>query len=309
MTPEQKQQLWSVFEGIFDGLLMDTRQSSLYETPIVQLLQRNHRVVTFASDYEEFTGNSPFAYDAARIQNYYGSGVFDEVREMERHTEYFLSGAANNKAVNAEGGFTLMSMNTSSPPWQVIDAAKRRFLHWAEDTTRAFELADFFHSCASKTNIPGLNKWCPETLMDIVQLTSYYNQMLIEAAFTRMLTDEDVAFPNAFYLDGLDYDGTFRTGTLLLDGMERSQSAHKEDKYAFVDTVVAYNARKMCSATPRHGGKQSRQVATSTCGDLLRKLDDRRSRYPVQRWEEPAYGRHTSWPPISTEETHIMTTK
>jgi len=71
VTPEQKQELWAVYTSIFDGLLIDSRESCIYTTPIGTLLQRSHRLITFTSDHEEFTGLSPLALDGAKLQNFF----------------------------------------------------------------------------------------------------------------------------------------------------------------------------------------------------------------------------------------------
>lgn len=296
VSPEDKAKWWHEYLSIFDGLLLDTRVSSIYTTSVADLLRRNHRVVTFASDYVEFTGESPFALDGARIQNYcHGSGVFDEVQTMEYHLQYFQNATVNNKAVNSQSGFTLMCMNTEGPPWQIVDAAKNRFVHWNEE-----EAKGWFTSCASKAHIPGMTKWCPETLLDIAQLTSFYNHIAIEDAWKRMQTDDNVAFPNAFYLDALDYDGTTRSGTQLLDGLERSNSCadHKVEKYAYVDTVLAYNLRRACESS-RPAILSTRVLGISgrhTCESLKQTIDLRRAKYPLKVWDDPYFGRQSDWP-------------
>ena len=92
VTPDEKQQMWQSYSTMFDGLLLDTRESSIHTTPVADLIRRGHRVVTFVSDYKEFTDSSPFALDGAKIQNYHkGGGVFDEPSVLESHMDYFSS--------------------------------------------------------------------------------------------------------------------------------------------------------------------------------------------------------------------------
>jgi len=48
-----KQAFWKKIEQLFDGLLLDTTVSTLNKTTIAQLVERNHRVIIYASDYAE----------------------------------------------------------------------------------------------------------------------------------------------------------------------------------------------------------------------------------------------------------------
>lgn len=382
VSPAQKQQFWNKYLDAFDGLLIDTHNSSIFATPMAELIRRNHRVISFVSDYEEFTQSSRLAYDAAYIQNEFveGDGVFREENLLQSHIDYFKNATANNAHINSQGGFTLLAMNTASPTWQIIAAAKRQFLHWLKDygdmnnvnhhrpkhirsaesetttsgeplsttsyslddfednaidpmakrlnnvsplwrltssvkrqvlvwlggTLRDSELevaemeADLFHSCSSHIKIPGVNRWCPLNLLDISQLASYYNQIAIEEAYQHSQNDDGnktqilAAFPNAFYLDALDYDGTIRVGPQLLDGADRGDMKNKkvlpmkDAKYALVDTLLAYNAELAC---------RRRTTDSAGCEELLDRIYKRRSRHRLKRWNEPNLGRHIDWPP------------
>jgi hypothetical protein len=298
VSPDEKRKWWQEYLTVFDGLSLDTRVSNIYKTSIADLIRRNHRVVTFASDYIEFTGESRFALDGARIHNYcLGQGVFDEIKTMNLHKQYFQNATVNNAAVNRQGGFTLLCMNTEGPPWQIVDAAKNRFVRWSEEDD------GWFTSCADKAHIPGMTKWCPETLLDIAQLTAYYNHIAIEDAWNRMEIDGQVAFPNAFYLDAFDYDGTTRSGTQLLDGAERGddRTPHKVEKYAYVDTVLAYNLRRVCEESSEPAIRSSRGLGGRdkyTCESLKQTIDQRRAKYPLKVWDDPYFGRHSTWPKV-----------
>lgn len=70
-------------------------------------------------------------------------------------------------------------------------------------------------ACAEAYNIPGMTQWCPETLLDVGQLTAYYKQLTIEGAYNANYT-----FPNAIYIDAVGPEGTIRTGTKLLSAGE-----------------------------------------------------------------------------------------
>lgn len=358
VSPTQKQQFWRKYTSMFDGLLLQTNESSIFDTPVAQLIERNHRVISFVSDYAEFTQSSTQAMDAAKIENAYdkGEGVFHEGELLQTHIDYFKNATSNNAHNNANKGFTLLGMNTASPSWQIVSAAKRQFLHWMKDLDQpqhlsggrlgstdnrkqeqlvpepsslwrlardlkrqvtlwiggAAENGDFqiaelesaiFHSCASHIKIPGVDGWCPLNLLDIAQLASYYNQIAIEEAYQNSFakngkySDDQVlsSFPNAFYLDGYDYDGTVRTGSQLLDGTVRGETNNTihDAKYAIVDTILAFNARVAC--------KQKKMLVSVNCNGLLTRILHRRSKYPMQLWNEPNLGRQADWPPYSYE--------
>lgn len=283
VTPLQKQAIWQTYASTFDGIMHDSQQTNLFRDSVELLIQRNQRIVTFAADYLEFTGSSNSAIDAASIQNRYdsGEGAFDESVTLQNHLEYFSKASTNNAAVHARGGFTLLGMNTQGDTWQIVAGAKRRFLHW---------YIDLFHECSSHIRMPDAPHWCPETLLDIAQLSSYYNQITFEHAFVNLNGQGATEFPNALYLDALDVDGTLRTGPYLLNGAKRGgDHATKEVKYAYVDTILAYNAKVVCRASSN---------ATSECDQLKVLLDQRRKKYPLRLWSELSFARHKDWPTV-----------
>jgi hypothetical protein len=375
VTLEQKKQFWDAYCQIFHGLLMQQHtndNTSIFTNSVADLINKNHRVISYVSDYREFTQASSLALDAALVQNTFdgGDGVFEAADLVQTHIRYFQNATANNAHIHAGQGFTLLAMNTASPSWQVVSAAKHQFLHWlndnnTEDTdtqhddnnllenklpfkrrgrlrhnplvvdqrgpwqllsealcqlattvqtrilywlgqtmeTRQLESeeldSDLFDSCSSHIKIPGVDHWCPQNLLDIAQLASFYNQIALEQAFQNSwnmaASPQASAFPNAFYVDSLDYDGTIRVGPQLLDGSERGDMNNnhtlmtKHAKYAFVDTILVYNARVACSRSRMEGNNCS----------ILDIIMERRDRYPLVRWKEPSLGRHDDWPNYS----------
>ena len=257
-----KQAIWDTYRNIMDGLLVNTTTfpHPLNETTISDLIHANMRVVTLVSDYEEFTGSSPLALDAARtLQNKWDAtgGMFDKSTTLETHCHYMADAAENNAAVSHKGGLTLLAMNTAASKWPVIVAAQERFLGWTVPFAK--------HKC----KIPD-TAWCPESVLDMAQLASYYNQIVLNTS----LSTPHTAFPHAFYLDALDYNGTIRTGSQLLDGTQRDDTGSSQ-RFAYVDTLLQYN------------------MAQSQCGDddLPASMRARLQAYPAQFWDEPSRGR------------------
>jgi hypothetical protein len=281
VSPGAKRVLWKHFLDIFDGILLDTRESSIHETSVATLVERNHRFVVYASDYEEFTDQSPFALDAQNIQNTWfgGVGAFDEIHSYSSYKQYLDHGKSNNNDIQSKKGFTIMAMNMEGQGWQLETAAMSRFLPWSTST----------NSCAKNVNIPGVTTWCPGTLLDIAQLSAYYIQRVLEEAWQGLESNPEIAFPNAFYLDALDFNGTLRTGTQLLNGQERASpyAPNKATTYGYVDLILAYNVRLVCKG---HDGNLS-------CQELTKLSEQRRTEHAMKRWDEPELGRHVDWPP------------
>ena len=295
---EQKADIWSTFVDIFDGLLFNTSDAdSIHGTSIAELLRKQYRVIAYTTDYDEFTNQSNLALDARSIQNYFWlDGVTDLNTSMTKYEEYFVHAESNNAHHRNVDGFTLMSMNTAGPTWQLEEAAKLRFLPWTTSPKK----------CADKMNLPGMDDWCPQTLLDIVQLSSYYGQVQLERVWQSQVTamnrrdnnDTDayhhdrystLELPMALYLDGLDVNGTLRTGTQLLDGTSRHKKGghaqHETAAYAYVDTVIAYNTQKACRLL--HGPNDQ----TDQCASFLQVLEERRAMNPLQMWNDAAFGR------------------
>jgi hypothetical protein len=316
VSPDDKDNFWRDYVSIMDGLLLDNRESDIRKTSLADLIIKNHRLITFCSDYEDFTKTAPqFALDAKRIENTYDAkGVFDEPQSLRHHMDYLRQGAAHNAMVHSRSGFTLLAMNTAGTSWQVTDAAIQRFLPWRNEelVTAAFDYSawkqphekentttSWFESCASRMNIPGVKNWCPQTLLDIAQLSSYYNQIVLESALTNMNSDKGIAFPNALYLDALDYNGTVRVGTQLLDGSERHSKNDQTRKNAaaqssYVDTILTYNIAQLC--------RKKDSSMNLECELMKADVKKRHDLYPLILWEQPELGRHVTWPPQSTFE-------
>ena len=310
---QEKQRFWKSYTELFDELLFDTSQSNYLTTPLDTLIKKNHRLITFVSDYTSFTNDSQFAYDARAIDNYFQEdGVFDEVNNIRRQRHYFQH-LEYRHSNGDEKWFNLMSMNTPCPPWQINAAASKRFSPFNVN----MKIGKWFKSCESKTKIPG-NHFCPETLLDIAQLSNYYNQITIEETYVNYAEEEGnntigfsqgskPLFPNAFYIDAIDVGGTIRTGTQLLIGIDHKNALeeHKFSAYAFTDTIIAYNINTACKASKK---KRTEKTLTSdaSCSSLLSFIESRRSYHPFVLWKEPFYGRLEGWPSLSLDLEEII---
>lgn len=272
---EDKQRFWNMYMELFDGMLIDTSTSNFHSTGIGTLVERNHRLITFVSDYEEVTNNSVFAYDARFIQNDLIGGVYREEETYKKQREYFYTDRKQDEY------FYLMGMNTAAQDWQVKLAFQEKFFPFIP-----------FHSCSRLMNIPG-NQLCPATLLEFAQLQNYYNQIVLSDVYATLNSNStnNVHFPNAFYLDGLDYNGTIRVGTSTLEGHLRAGSLEKFRyvRYGVVDTIIAYNLIRSCN-------QESEMEKRKYCTDLLQKVNQRIAIYPGQTWQEPAFGRRNDWP-------------
>lgn len=145
--------------------------------------------------------------------------------------------------------------------------------------------------------LPGLPymRWCPQTLIDLAHLENYYNQWTMEEALERKH-----GFPNAFYINGVDVDGTIRTGTQQPWGTVVSDDGeHQTTKYAFVATVLAWNLHLGCSR-----GTGATVPTPHGCAAMKATLTAIRDAYPVRRWSDPQYGRYVTWQNASRDDRH-----
>ena len=320
---EDKDLFWASFCRLFEGLLIDTTVSQFNSTTIGKLIERSHRVVTFATDYVEFTNSSRFAIDGSNINNWVrGEGAFDETITLDLQRGYFQEAPILNRWAQTNGKFTLMGMNTEGTEDQILGAAKDRFLARSLFQEQLLNLlrsllahlsqfvgilgeagglvssiiaSQYLDNCPKNVNIPGVKTWCPSSLLEIGQLSSYYDQIAIEEAFLFSFISPDLyagdtpkaAFPNAFYLDSLDVSGTIRTGSGLASLTDEYDENHEYSRYAYIDTVIAYNAELACHIT---------SDGDSHCRELRRLVAQRRQRFPIQRWEDREHGRLVDWP-------------
>eukprot|EP00816_Leptocylindrus_hargravesii_P007346 CAMPEP_0196806444 /NCGR_PEP_ID=MMETSP1362-20130617/6343_1 /TAXON_ID=163516 /ORGANISM="Leptocylindrus danicus, Strain CCMP1856" /LENGTH=594 /DNA_ID=CAMNT_0042179925 /DNA_START=46 /DNA_END=1830 /DNA_ORIENTATION=+ len=277
VTIEQKQAFWNdVYCPIFDGVMIDATQTDLLSTPLSVMLERNHRVVTFATDYVEFTNSSVHALDARRLDNTLLPGVTDVEFTQYLQRDMYRKNDNVREYARARGHFVLLSLASSAEEEQILSGLRKQFGMFDPDET----------GCALSYHIPGMTEWCPDFCLDTSQLQSYYNQAPMEDAHS----NPDWGFPNMIYLDAVDVDGTIRTGTQVMFGHKRSDNLEEYwlSRYAFVDTLLAYNLGVACSRLPAQN--------QTLCDETLEVLEERRSRYPVTLWDEPKYGRHADWP-------------
>eukprot|EP00299_Pterocystis_sp_00344_P009273 c3854_g1_i1.p1 GENE.c3854_g1_i1~~c3854_g1_i1.p1 ORF type:complete len:352 (+),score=99.66 c3854_g1_i1:368-1423(+) len=274
---EHKMEFWNQILQVFDGLLFNTTVSQLNQTSIGDLIQRNHRLVLFAADYVEFTSASPLALDSCLIENWHNESITDEQKNFDFQLCTFSNSSIRADA-KANSRFFLLSMASSSPSDQLKNAFEIKYLPFDVDSRIA--------ECDGAFNVPNITMWCPPTLMDISLLTNYYAQRTIEFAFENNWT-----FPNAFYIDAIDVNGTIRTGTDPINPLSATGSNHDITAYAFVDTILAYNVRIGCA---------SLDSRNDDCQKLTDILEQRRAVYPYTQWSDTVCGRNVDWPPFPT---------
>ena len=95
----------------------------------------------------------------------------------------------------------------------------------------------------------------------------------------------EVQPPGAIYIDAFDVNGTIRTG--LHTGGTAGGDARGNASYAYVDTLLYFNARAGCATAARNA---------TACAALLQALDAQRALRPLLLWDDAAHGRHASWP-------------
>jgi hypothetical protein len=275
VSVEDKRAFFDQFLQVMDGVVIDTSVTKINETTIKEMLERNHRLVPFVGDYVEFTDSSVHAVDGLLMDNNLGSSVDNEESAYASELSMFNDMENLRNIDKSQGKLFLRSMATSSPSAQVEALAYMKFDPFADSDEQT-------KACVESMNNPSL-AYCPETLMDIAQMAVYYKQITLDQAY-----NDGKMFPNAIYIDALDYDGTLRTGTTLPWGVEKGDDVteHKMTRYAYADTLVGYNVKLACKG----------READADCVRLTKLIDERRAKYPLVRWDDAKYGRSSSWP-------------
>ena len=183
------------------------------------MVASRQRAVFYLTDYEEFSGSSPFGFDACLIQNELGPSVNEEEKAVQWEQNLFKGAHLTKFKLRETQGFLLMSMASAVPPQQVIGAATWRFT----DNRPVDKVAT--KACTDSFHIPGMDEWCPQTLLDVSQLENYYKQLTLDQCYASL--SAGWSFPNAIYLNGLMYGGQIRTGTQLPWGKEAAAQRHR----------------------------------------------------------------------------------
>lgn len=276
VTVAQKQAFWAQIESLFEGMLLDSQTQAPNTTTYAEMVRTGRRVVIYAADYAEFTGNSSRAIDSCHIDNQLGDDVADEPKTVASLVQEF--GAANETKAKdkAQNRFYLKSLAAGPPDSQLEYAALIHFSPFGQKAAAA--------ACAKAFHIPGMDDWCPMTLQQASQLGNYYNQIALDAVITKSLH-----LPNAIYINAVDVGGLIRTGTAWFDGPHDGDDPHATTGFAYADTFVLYNVRRVCDEAPH-----------VSCQRLLSLLQRRRAQHPLLTWSDPAHGRLVGWPNASS---------
>ena len=127
-----------------------------------------------------------------------------------------------------------------------------------------------------------------------------------------MLQSKFYHFPNAIYIDAVDYNGTIRVGTEVfcpeetgcpnrVISTEAQQPTNVLDtrtaRYAYSYTLILANLRLHCVEGLYASGQLSREDVEARCAEMDASLERKRAMYPLSLWEDSSQGRLTNWPP------------
>ena len=237
--------------------------------------------------------------DGCLIDNMLGPSVDDEIAAAEWEQNVFKGAAMTKFHDKRQQKLMLMSLATGVPSKVMVGQGDIRFLHHGDQESGG---KIGVKECAGAFNIPGLS-WCPPTLLDISSLENFYKQVTLEQAYA--YRSMGWAFPNAIYINGVDTGGTVRTGTQVMwaDGSPSAQtdSMHATTKYAYVDTIVAFNLYLACDPEAWHLHDDS--PAAQQCRFMQELATSRRAKFPVSLWDDAVHGRHANWPVFKTRDT------
>ena len=290
MTIEQKQDFWKKILDIFEGVAVDFSESTLNETSLRTLVDRNHRAVFYVADYLQMTGyptvptGKPyFALDSCLIDNQLGNPAGPDAVNHQRE----LYAGANERKTNdkAEQRLYLVSLVGG------MNYVYATLLKFGKLDKLPVDDEELVEKCAESFNTPGMN-WCPETLLDGSQLANYYTQVAMDELIQKMLEgDYSSELPNAIYINAVgSLQGTIRTGTEVLWGKNRSpDETHATTGFSYVDSFALFNVLNICKDV------DTSSVSASDCSYFTDFLSERRTKNPLSLWEDVTYGRLTTW--------------
>jgi len=228
------------------------------------------------------------------------------------------NGKAARETDKASNRFWLVSMASSADPDQIKSAAELTFLPLLPSMR-----ASLVKTCSQTLGVPGVSSWCPMRLLEISQLTNYYNQRVLDAIYLEGADDPAVDFPNAIYIDAIDTEGRIRTGPELLNPApalrEEPPSAATTEGggggggggggssdvatagFAYSATLVAANIRRFCRRLA--GGASSlaavaAAAADNGCAAMLQGAEAARQLAPLRLWNDTEKGRRADWPSL-----------
>eukprot|EP00435_Cladocopium_sp_Y103_P049052 s321_g14.t1 len=266
---EVKQSFFHEILGIFDGLVVDREETPLETTAIRSLVERNKRLVLICSDWEQFTGCSSKALDAAVIENHLPGGFDDPV--VGPLQEFCDLSNGSNGSPEEQSKYHIVSLANAADEV----AVKRQIMQTLSGNL--LKLLD------TKMISPGKSKfdYVPELVELLWRLdhsarfTNYHAQIVLETVWSRC------HLPQAIYIDMVTDTGGIEIG----DGCE----------FGYVDTILAYNVLHGRIAPPDSAGDAG-DDAEKAKKAMLAAMLCRKSLRPLCRWEDRWKGRSRGWP-------------
>ena len=276
-TNAEKQTFWKQIKQTFTNVNVGfipgsgANYTSVNSTTINELIQTNKRVLFYAGDYLNFTGNDPLAWDGSYLFN---GGAGENVNNLptsyQEWDKFYRSNQKTRESLKQKNMFYLMSL-AGSPPASVtqyaaeIYAASKIGLH----------PKDLIAKCAKGVNIPNLTNWCPSTLNEFERLRNFYSQIfldrLVQSKYKNIYTP-----PGAIYIDVVGTNGEIKTDTILSN----------KHGCSYTDTLLLWNVRNVCDGS----------ISSSLCNLTDAALVNRRLQYKCEKWDDPETGRHANWP-------------
>ena len=101
VSVEAKQRFWSEIVSLFNEMITDFSITKINETSIESMITRNHRLVVYAADWEEFTGGTnglgKYALDSCLVDNQLGPSVTDIQSSQQWMTDSFQNADERKK--------------------------------------------------------------------------------------------------------------------------------------------------------------------------------------------------------------------
>ena len=290
-----QQQFWGNFTQLFTGILYNFKeQGPLANNTLNKMIAVNQRVVVYAGSYQNMTLNFPnVALSDTNIDNDCTCSDSSLQISLQQANRCFAAAGARIKA-NIDKNpnmLYLVSLAGESTDNQITYAAELTYISWMIDADAARR------NCSAISNIPNMTQYCPLTLQELGLMQNYYLQIAFENAI-----EKEYQLPNAFYLDGVDLNGTFRVGPqywnvngfLPPNPSNEPTRINSDARYGYVQVISLSNIRRVCPSTLK--ALQRNLTLSAECVAAESLVQSRRKLFPINRWQDDYFGRQAVWP-------------
>lgn len=193
VTRAQKRVFWESLTGVFGDYLVP---ASMITASYDDVVRAGHRIYAFLADHVEMTNSSRLGIDACVHVNNTGGGGRPSLGQWRMDVQYYETLKARQART-----FYLRSLAAAAKEYEVgyFLAGK---LSPFPSIVRARRSA-----CSRMYAIPNVTDWCASSLEDLGRFCNYYNQWVLDYAWS-----STQGGPSAYYVDMILPDGLIDVG-------------------------------------------------------------------------------------------------